>query len=81
MGFPATTAERSPAALQQLHCLEVSRYRRLQNRRSSRLSETLGHPEKSLVYELRQDVTCFALLLPRQHPEKGSGRETLLPVS
>ena len=41
----------------------------------------MGHSEKSLVNELRQDVSCFEILLPSQHFAESARREALLSVS
>lgn len=81
MGFPSATAERYPSAFHRLHSVEKPGDGCVQDCRSARSGQTVGHSEKSFVDELRQDVPGFALLLPSQHSQEGAGRETLLPVS
>lgn len=81
VGFPSATAERYPSAVHRFHSVEKPGDGRVQDCRSTRSRQTVGHTEKSFVDELRQDVPGIALLLPSQHSQEGAGRETLLPVS
>lgn len=81
MGFPAAAVERLHAAVHKLHRLEESGVRCVQNCRPARSGQTVGHPEESPVYELRQDVAGPQILLQGEHSAQGPGRATLLPVS
>lgn len=63
MGLFATIAERSSAAIHFLHRLEEQRDGCVQNRRPGRVSQIVGHSEKPLVDELRQNVTGSQILL------------------
>lgn len=53
LGLSSTTVEWSPTALQQLYCVEMSRYGRLQNCGSGWTRKALGYPEESFINELR----------------------------
>lgn len=81
LGLPPAAAQRFHAALHELHRVEESRLRSVQNCRPTRAGQTLGHPEEPSVHELRQDVTGPAILLSSEHSAQGARRETLLPVS
>ena len=81
MGLFATIAERFSAKIHLLYLLEEQGYRSFQDCGSGRISKTLGHSEKPLVDELRQDVKSAQILLQSQYFAQGPRREALLPVS
>lgn len=81
MGLFATVAQRPRPTIHELHSVEESGNGRVQNRRSARIGQTVGHPEESSQHELRQNVTRPTLLLSRQYTAQGPRRTTLLPVS
>lgn len=81
MGLPAAATERSYTAVYELHRVEEQGHGRIQNCRSGRTGQTVGHSEESSINELRQNVASVAVLLPRQHFTEGSRRKALLPVS
>lgn len=55
LGLPSAIVERPHATIHTLYRVEESGYRRVQNRRSTWSGATLGYPEESSFYELRQN--------------------------
>lgn len=67
MGFLTAITELSIATIFQFYRMEKSRNGSFQNCRSGRISQIMGHSEKSFVNELRQNVQSVALLLSRKY--------------